>query len=143
MPTLQKEIKIKAPLEEVFAYLTKPANLPQIWPSLYEVKDVQTLPKGGHSFMWLFNFAGHQVKGTIETAEYVPNERIVDKAVGDVESTCAWTFYGDNGTTEVTFKADYEFPERFIPRDEKPFAVRWTELEAEYLLTNLKAKLEV
>ena len=73
----------------------------------------------------------------------MPNKRIVDKAVGDLESTVAWTFYGENGTTEVKFKADYELPERFIPAEEKPFAMRRTELEAELLLSNLKAKLEV
>lgn len=143
MPTLHKEITIKAPIKDVFAYIEKPANLPQIWPSLYEVKDVKMLPQGGHSFKWLYNFAGQKAEGTAETYEYVPYQRIVDKAMGDFASTFAWTLKGENGTTQVKFEADYELPERFVPVDEKTFFTRRHEFEAENILSNLKAKLEV
>jgi uncharacterized membrane protein len=143
MLTLEKAITIEAPIKEVFAYLEKPANLPQIWPSLFEVRDVKTLPQGGHSFAWYYNLAGKKVQGTTQTFEYVPGQRIVDKTVGDIESTFSWTLYRENGTTKVKFEFEYELPERFVPFSEKTFVMRRNEFEAETLLSNLKAKLEV
>ena len=43
MATVKKSIKINAPVEKVFEYLT-PENLPEIWPSLVEVKNVKNYP---------------------------------------------------------------------------------------------------
>jgi hypothetical protein len=80
---------------------------------------------------------------TTETYERVPYERIVERAKGDVESVFTWTFHGENGKTKVKFEADYELPEKFFGRTEWPFVMRRNEFEAETLLSNLKAKLEV
>ncbi len=90
-----------------------------------------------------YNFAGKRAQGTTESAEYVPYERIVDMAKGDVESTITWSFSGENGTTEVKFEADYQAPQKFFPISEQGFITRRNEFEAETLLANLKAKLEV
>lgn len=43
----------------------------------------------------------------------------------------------------MKFEAEYELPERFVPANEKTFVMRRNEFEAENLLSNLKAKLEV
>lgn len=143
MPKLQKAITIKAPVEQVFAYIDAPAHLPEIWPSLFEVKDVKVLPEGGHKFIWFYNLAGRKIEGMTETHERVPLERIVDRAKGDLESTFTWTFHGENGTTKVGFEADYELPEQLFQGTEKAFVMRRNEYEADTLLANLKAKLEV
>ena len=87
--------------------------------------------------------AGKRIIGETETYEHVANKRIVDKAKGDLESTFVWTFDGENGTTKVNFEADYTTPMPFLaPKDEKFFLHR-NELEADTLLSNLKARLEV
>ena len=39
-------ITINASVEKVFAYVNEPTNLPEVWPSMVEVKDVQRLPNG-------------------------------------------------------------------------------------------------
>ena len=39
MPKFHKEVTIQAPVENVFQYLDSPTNLPEVWPSFYEVKD--------------------------------------------------------------------------------------------------------
>lgn len=142
MPTIEKTITIDAPLEKVFDYLEEPSHLPEIWPSLFEVKDVKTLPEGGHTFAWFYNFAGMKVHGTTKTYEYVPYQRIMDKANGDLDSVFTWTFDSRNGTTKVKFQAEYGFPKAFAKSDEK-FILRRNEYEAETLLGNLKAKFEV
>ncbi len=37
MPSFTKEVIINAPLESVYTFVSKPYNLPQIWPSLIEI----------------------------------------------------------------------------------------------------------
>lgn len=110
MLKFHKEVTIKAPVEQVFRYLDSPTNLPEIWPSLYEVKDVETLPEGGYRFTYLYNMAGRPSRGFMETFKHVKNERIIEKAKGDIESTYAFLFEGENGTTKVLFDAEYETP---------------------------------
>jgi len=141
MPILEKDITIKAPVDRVFGFVDEPANLPKIWPNLYEIKSVSTLPNGGHRFAWLYNMAGRKVEGKTETLEHVVNERIVDKTMGEIESTLTWKFQGENGQTRVVFKEEYETPEP-LPDEEMRFFVRRNELEVDMLLESLKAKLE-
>jgi hypothetical protein len=142
MLKLHKQIVVKAPVDKVFKYVEQPKNLPQIWPSLYEVSKVEQIPTGGHRFMWLYNLIGMPVKGTTETVKYEDRKFIFDKATGDVEGTFKWTFLGENGTTEVTFDAEYE-TKGFVPEQDLKFFERRNEIEAEAILTNLKARLEV
>lgn len=141
MPTLEKDITIKAPVGAVFGFVDDPGNLPTIWPSLYEIKDVATLPNGGHKFTWLYNMAGRPVEGSTETLEHIVNERIVDRTVGDIESTLTWKFQGQNGQTKVVFKAEYETPKP-LPKEEVPFFLKRNEMEANVLLESLKARFE-
>ena len=70
-----KTITIKAPVEKVFDYLSEPTNLPEIWPSLVEIKDVQKLPSGGNRNRWVYKMAGIRLEGTSESedTECVPN----------------------------------------------------------------------
>jgi uncharacterized membrane protein len=142
MLKLHKKIVVKAPVDKVFGYVEKPENLPQIWPSLYEVSKVEKIPSGGHRFMWLYNMIGTPIKGTTETYKFENRKFIFDKATGDVDGTFKWTFAGENGTTEVTFDVEYE-EKGFLPKQDLKFFERRNEVEAEAILTNLKARLEV
>ena len=65
-----------------------------------------------------------------------------DRATGDVEGTVKWTFAGENGTTEVTFDAEYE-EMGLLPEKDLVFFERRNDVEADAILTNLKARLEV
>ena len=141
MPTLHKTITVDAPVEKVFQYMAEPKHLPEIWPSLYEVKEVVTLPKGGHKFAWFYNMAGKRVEGTTETSEWYPNERFIDKTKGDIEATFAWKFFPENGYTKIELEAEY-MPPKFFPKEELPFVMRRNEFEADLILENLKARFE-
>jgi uncharacterized membrane protein len=46
MTKAAKSITINAPIKKIFDYISEPTNLPEIWPSLMEIKDVQRLPDG-------------------------------------------------------------------------------------------------
>ncbi len=142
MPKLQKAVTVKAPVTEVFSYLDEPMHLPEIWPSLFEVKDVETMPDGRHHFLWRYNMGGRSLAGETETLERIANERIVDRAKGEIESTFTWKLQGENGTTTIAFEADYTLPPGLDEKLER-YLMRHNELEAALLLESLKARLEV
>jgi uncharacterized membrane protein len=66
MAKTEKTIIINAPVEKVFNYVNEPTNLPEICPSLVEVKDVQRLPNDGTSDRWVYEMAGMRFQATSE-----------------------------------------------------------------------------
>ncbi len=141
MAKFHKEVTIEAPVEKIFEYLDSPTNLPEVWPSFYQVKDVEDLPEGGHRFTYTYNLAGRPSSGFMETSKHVTNERIVETATGDIESTYAFMFESRNGTTKVLFDADFETPT--FDKKFEPFIARWNEYEADAFMHNLKARFEL
>jgi uncharacterized protein YndB with AHSA1/START domain len=142
MAKVKKSITINAPVEDIFAYISVPTNLPEIWPSLVENKDVQPLPNGGHKFRWVYKMAGMRFEGDSEDVEFVPNQRMVNKNTGGIASVLTWTVQAAEGGTQVTFEADYTVPVPLLGRLAEPFIARSNEHEAELLLENLKARME-
>jgi uncharacterized membrane protein len=140
MPKLMKAVTVEKPVHEVFEYVDEPSHLPEIWPSLFEVKAVQAKPV--RRFDWLYNLAGKRFAGKTETIEHVVDEKIVEKAEGEIESTFVWKFHGQNGMTRIDFEADYKLPTGLDAKFEQ-FVIKRNELEADVLLKNLKARLEV
>ena len=45
MPKVMKSATINAPVERVFNYATDQTNMPEIWPSMVDVKILEKLPK--------------------------------------------------------------------------------------------------
>ena len=142
MAKVEKTITINAPIEKVFGYVEEPTNLPEIWPSLVEAKDVQRLPNGGTSFRWVYKMAGVRFEGTSEDTDYVANQRVVSKTKGGIESTVTWTFQPEAGGTKVTYEAEYTVPIPLLGKLAEAFIVKQNEREAELILANLKARME-
>ena len=138
-----KTINIKAPVEKVFDYISEPTNLPEIWPSLVEIKDVQKLPSGGTRNRWVYKMAGILLEGTSEDTECVPNQRLVSKTKGGVESTQTWMFQPEAGGTKVTLEVEYTVPIPVLGKLAEAIIVKMNEHEGELILTNLKARMEV
>ena len=142
MAKVKKTITINAPVDKVFGYVSEPTNLPEIWPSLVEVKDVQRLPNGGTSNRWVYKMAGIRLEGTSEDAEYVANQRLVSKTKGGVQSTQTWTFQPEAGGTKVTFEIEYTVPIPVLGKLAEVVIVKMNEHEGDLILDNLKARME-
>jgi len=140
-----KSITIKAPVEKVFDYISEPTNLPEIWPSLVEIKDVQRLPSGGTRNRFVYKMAGIRLEGTSESVdtECVPNQRLVSKTKGGAESTITWMFQPEAGGTKVTFEGEYTVPIPVLGKLAEAIIVKMNEHEVELILANLKARMEV
>ncbi|GAI43332.1 unnamed protein product [marine sediment metagenome] len=142
MRKIEKSITIDASVEKVFDYVGQPTNLPEIWPSLVEMKDVEPLPTGGKSYRWVYKMAGVLLEGTGEHTEYVANRRIVAKNSGSFESTVIWIFQPEAGGTKVTVEAEYTVPIPVLGKVAEALIVKLNEREAELILANLKARME-
>ena len=110
MAKVEKTITINAPVEKVFGYVSVKTNLPDIWPSMEEAKEVQSLPNGGNSFRWVYKMASVKFEGTSEDIEYIVNQRIVSKTKGGIDSTITWTFKPEVGGAKVSFDYEYTVP---------------------------------
>jgi len=135
-------ITINAPVEKVFSYLDEPTNLPDIWPSMVEVKDVQRLPNGGTSFRYVYKMAGVRFEGTNEDTEYVANQRTVTKSKGGIESTVTLTYEPEDGGTKLTFEGEYTVPIPLLGKLAEVVIVKQNDREIELMLANLKDRIE-
>jgi len=142
MAQLKKTITIKAMAEKVFGYINERTNVPEIWPSLMEVKDMKPLPNGGYSNRWVYKMAGMRLEGTSEDVEYITNERIVSKTKGGVESTITWILQPEAGSTKVTFEVEYTVPIPVLGKLAEAVIVKMNEQEGESILANLKARMK-
>jgi uncharacterized membrane protein len=139
---VSRNIHIEAPVEKVFAFLEDKTHLPEIWPSMIEVGDEETLESGGKRFHWVYKMAGMKFEGTTEETEFERNKRILGVSKKAIENEMAWTFDSHNGGTEVTFEATYHVPVPLVGKIAEPLLAKMNEGEADLVLANLKARLE-
>jgi len=142
MATIKKSIKINAPVEKVFEYAENPEILPEIWPSIVEVKNIKELPHGGYSFDWVYKMAGMRLTGSSENIEVVPNERTVTRSTGGIESTITWEYQPVDDGTKFTATTEYKVPIPLLGKLAESIIVKMNENEADVLLANLKARME-
>ena len=143
MATVNKSITINAPIEKVFKYTTEQSNLPEIWPSLVENEVIESLPNGGTKTRFTYKMAGMRFKGISEDTEFIPNQRVVSKTAEGVESEIIWEFQSEGEATKVTFRGEYTVPIPLLGKLAEAFIVKQNENEAEVILANLKARMEI
>ncbi len=142
MAKIVKTITIGAPIEKIFGYVEDPANVPEYWPSVTEVKDVESLSGGGFKYRWVYKMAGVRFEGGTETTEFIVNERTVSQNSGGVSGPVTWTYRSEAGKTKVTFEAEYIVHVPLLSKLAESFLVKLNSQEAGAILANVKAKME-
>ena len=142
MAKVSKTVTINAPAEKIYGYVGEPENMPEFWPSLMEISDVQKLPNGGNSNRWVYKMAGIKLEGSSEDTERVPNERIVSQTKGGVDSTQTWEFQPEASGTKVTFTVEYTVPIPVLGKLAEAVIVKINDHEGDVLLANLKSRME-
>jgi uncharacterized protein YndB with AHSA1/START domain len=142
MARITKSITIDAPVEEVFNYVEDPANIPEYWPSVVQLKDVEQLPNGGFRMTGVYKMAG--VRFDIESmcTEFIPNQRTVYKSEGGVSSTSTWIYEPHDGGTRATIENEYTVHLPVLRKLAESFLIRINENEAQAVLANVKARME-
>ncbi|MEW5941703.1 MAG: SRPBCC family protein [Chloroflexota bacterium] len=142
MVKLHKSITINAPIDKVFAFMDDPAHLPEIWPSMLEVKDVTPAAAGGSNFGWVYKMAGMRFEGASETTEHETNKHTQTRSVKGIESKFDWNYKAHNGSTDLEVDIEYNVPIPLIGKLAESFIVKQNEHEADTLLANLKDQME-
>ena len=142
MAKIKKSIVIDAPVKEVFHYVEDPANIPEYWPSVVEVKDVEELPDGGYHMTAVYKMAGVRLDMESTCTEYVANRRTVYESEGGVSSTLTWTYEVEDSGTKVTIENDYTVNVPVLRKLAESFLTSINENEADAILANVKAKME-
>jgi carbon monoxide dehydrogenase subunit G len=142
MATIEKSTVVAAPAEKIFAFISEPTNLPEIWPSLIDVHDITPSANGGSDFRWTYKMAGMRFEGASTVVEFAPPQRASVTTQGGISSTTTWTLEPEGDGTRVTFHAELTVPGRLLGRLAEPLVMRENSKEAEVILANLKARLE-
>src|SRR5690348_4328938 len=101
MATIRRSISIHAPVDRVFEYLADPQHLPEIWPSLIAVRNIEPHP-AGPSFDWDYKMMGFRFHGHSDPVEQVRNERLVTRSERGIPNTFRWVYAEHDGETDVT-----------------------------------------
>jgi len=143
MMKVHKKATIHAPINKVFAYMTDPRNLPEIWPSMVEVKNVRTNTHGGYDFDWVYKMGGMHFNGSSDTTEFVINKHHVTKSTKGIESKFTWDYETTRDGTQLTLEVEYNVPVPLIGKIAETILTKQNEHEAEFMLENLKNKMEI
>ncbi|MFC1872326.1 SRPBCC family protein [Chloroflexota bacterium] len=140
MITIGEAATINAPVEIIFNYISKPDNLPEFWPSLVEIADVQSLPEGGYKARYVYKMAGVRFIGTGENTEIVTNKSLVSVTTGGINSVLTWTFRSQYNRTKVLLTIEYEIPIPLLGKLAEVIIKKMNEQELTFMLENLKAR---
>jgi len=143
MAKLKRSITIHAPIEKVFTFMNDPRNLPDIWPSMIDVKDVTQSKAGGFNFGWVYKMAGIRFDGASEVVDYVENQRTVTQSTKGIESRFTWLYDTVGKDTKLTVDIEYKVPVPVLGKLAENVIVKQNEHEAEILLENLKNRMEI
>jgi uncharacterized membrane protein len=143
MQRIRKTIELKASPQRVYDYLTQPANLPSIWPSLMDVSNIMREADGSHEFDWIYKMAGVHFKGHAKTEEVQPGKLIRARTQGGIPATYLWTFEGLDGSgTKLMMEVEYSIPAPVLGKLAEVLVAKTNEREHELLLLNLKEVME-
>ncbi len=143
MTNIRKSIRINASVDRVFEFMSNPENLVEVWPNMIEVSNVQTKPDGGRSYDWVYKMAGMKFHGHAESIAVEKNKRSVVKNDKGIPSTFEWTFSGDNGGMLLSVSVEYAIPVPLGQKLAERLVARMNERDAETLLENVKARVEM
>ena len=143
MTGIQQSTLIDAPIEKVFAYFADPSNLPEIWPSLLDVKDIEWGEDGlAKSWRWVYKMAGMKFDGRSDVIEMEPNKRSLVENKGGLEGIFETTYEAQEGKTLVVQNVRYRVPIPLLGRVAERALEKMNENELATIHANLKARME-
>lgn len=143
MPTIEDDIWIDAPIDEVFEYMASPENHVDVMPSLVDISGVADRPTGGYEGDFTFEMLGVSLDGRFRDVEFEPPDRRVYRLEGDIEGTTTYDLRREDGGTRVRAKNVSEAPgPEFVGRLTDPLVARYLAREIESTLQNVKMIVE-
>jgi uncharacterized membrane protein len=143
MARVHKSIKIKAPVNKVFAYIDNPRNEPDWLPNVIEVKDVTGSGIGTH-YEWSWKIGEIKFNGESIKIEHVPEERVVVRSKGEHGSESKWIYNLKNkgDATILDLVIEYTIPTRVLGKSVEKVIINRYKWETDLGLMNIKKRLE-
>lgn len=112
---ITRRIKINAPVERVFEYVTDPANWTHYVTSLVDVRNIsnRTL-KTGTTYEWTYRMLGINLDGKGKVVEYQKDRKFSMEMEGAFPIRESFTFEGDGQETELVFEIRYDVPGKVL-----------------------------
>lgn len=141
-PSVKLTTEIAAPVEKVFAFYSDPANSPQVWPSLVDVRNVSY--EGGRptTYEWTYKMAGVRFDGTGIITAYEPNRLVTLETTGGIKSRQHMTYEQRGDVTVLQEEVEYEVPIPLLGRLAERVLLRMNERELQTLHANIKELME-
>jgi uncharacterized membrane protein len=143
MTIILEDLTINAPVERVFAFVSDPRNLPEIWPNFIEVRNVKKAGSGGFNYDWAYKMSGMRFEGKAETIGFIQNESLVTKNTKGIESTTTWKLLPERDHTRLSVEIRYTIPTPLVNKLKEQVVIRENEHEARAMVENLKTRLEL
>ncbi|MFQ5794785.1 MAG: SRPBCC family protein [Candidatus Bipolaricaulia bacterium] len=145
MPSVEGEelsVVINRPVEEVFAFLAAPENVPRWQLGILENEQTSEGPIGvGTTYQMVSQFLGRRIESTFEVTEYEPNRTVSLKTTsGPGQLEASWTFEAIEGGTKVAVVGKGESSGFF--KVAEPIVARMFKRQTEANLGTLKDLLE-
>ena len=139
---VKKSVIINAPVAKVCEFMDDPTNLPEIWPSMIEVKNVRTNSKGWPQYEWVYKMGGVKFEGEQDTLEYIQNEHVTTVSTKGIESRFDFNYQEVDGKTELVMVVEYSVPLPIVKKVAEKIIGKLNEHEMDLLLANLKVRME-
>jgi uncharacterized protein YndB with AHSA1/START domain len=138
---LEHSVVVARPVEDVFAFLAEPDNLPRWQSGLVEVRKAGTETGVGARHVEVRSFMGKQIEQTLEVTAYEP-PRVLDFSVveGPLSLRVGHTLRAEDGGTRIDVVGEGEIGPLF--RLAEPFVVRAVKKQSEGDFRRLKKVLE-
>jgi ligand-binding SRPBCC domain-containing protein len=110
-----KSIKINAPVERVFDYVTSPENWTTYVTSLVDVRNVSDeSPRAGTTFEWTYRMLGLNFDGRGSVVEFEKNRKFAMAMEGSFPIRETFVFEEDSGVTTIRFDIKYDVPGKVL-----------------------------
>jgi uncharacterized membrane protein len=143
MVKVKKSIVIKAPVENVFAYMQDARSNLEWLPGIMEITDIHDEPgQVGSHFRWAYKMAGLRFEGETTLVEYVKNRRMVTEGRGAISNRWQFDYTTVPEGTRLDLDVEYTVPTPVLGRVAEHAIRGQNEREAELALSNIKARME-
>ncbi len=144
MVKISRQIKINAPVNKVFDFLSEPQNLSEVWPNIVEVRNIKR-PKIGNNtqYDWTYKMSGMRFDSKAEIVGFALYERLATKSNKGLISTITWEFNMTERVTQVNFDIEYEIPASLLNKVNEKIIIQENEHDVDAMLGNLKSHVEI
>jgi uncharacterized membrane protein len=141
MQHVEDSIEINAPVEDVFAFVTKISRAPDWIPGMVEVSNIKET-KEKASYDWVYKMVGIKFKGHSERVNLRKNEGFETRTEGAIKSTWKYEFEKKGRKTLFHLSIEYEVPSKVGQKIAEKMLLRHNERELGEALHMVKDLVE-